>query len=541
MLGLIPVAVIAVFLTQHVSNYAGDIQSFVTTLWRFCKESAVRYLWPPPAKVCEHQQRREQMEAGLWEVRARTYRQSVQFMVHAAAFGVVGMIHDTYLNPSWNEMFSLFSMASVYVAHHSVCKEKLKLNAMNLRGIYILFYTSFFFFVLFKSSSKTVESGRAVIDQGFNSGSRMIMSVIFIDTLTAVPAQLLISVAEMLVHARHSQSSEETLLFAWMQIIMSAGIIIFSVVLEFWVTSHLTSLMDTESMVCSFRRMLRGVSDGDLMLSEDLRIAEDSDCLKHLLMTQSKFKGKDFERLLVEEEVDRFQEFIKQSMAEAHKPEEQRTKTPPCLRLSLRGVCDLRVGVDVWHVSMPGRKDGVRHLLALREDSEARRQAPDASGKTPEMNSPSSTCAGEGPEPSECSMSQKSSTSMLMSFPELVQMTLCVDTSTHWFDIEQAHLSFVRQPQSSDHSMPSLRRLVRATDWETVRAKLKAVEEGALEEIRLRLVDDAKRVMIANQVQVSTFKPPHGSSSIKLCLQFSELVFEENKCHREQNLAAINE
>lgn len=104
----------------------------------------------------------------MWEVRARTYRQSVQFMVHAAAFGVVGMIHDTSLNPSWNELFSLFSMASVYVAHHSVCKGKLKLNAMNLRGIYILFYTSFFFFVLFKSSSKTGESGResgrAVID-----------------------------------------------------------------------------------------------------------------------------------------------------------------------------------------------------------------------------------------------------------------------------------------------------------------------------------------------------------------------------------------
>lgn len=482
----------------------------------------------------------------MWEVRARTYRQSVQFMVHAAAFGVVGMIHDTSLNPSWNELFSLFSMASVYVAHHSVCKGKLKLNAMNLRGIYILFYTSFFFFVLFKSSSKTGESGResgrAVIDQGFNSGSRMIMSVIFIDTLTAVPAQLMISLAETLVHARHAQTSEETLLFAWMQIIMSAGIIIFSVVLEFWVTSHLTSLMDTESLVCSFRRMLRGVSDGDLMLSDDLRIAEDSDCLKHLLMTQSKFKGKDFERLLVEEEVERFQEFMKQSMAEAHKPEDQRTKTPPCLRISLRGASDLRVGVDVWHVSMPGRKDGVRHLLALREDSEARCQAPDASGQTPDMMSPSSTCVGEGPEPSECSMSQKSSTSMLMSFPELVQMTLCVDSSTHWFDIEQAHLSFVRQPQSSDHSMPSLRRLVRATDWETVRAKLKGVEDGALEEMRLRLVDDAKRVMIANQVQVSTFKPPHSeSSSIKLCLQFSDLVFDEHKCHRERNLTAINE
>ena len=40
----------------------------------------------------------------------------------------------TLRNPSWGEMFSLFSMASVYVAHHSVCKEILKLNAMNLRG-----------------------------------------------------------------------------------------------------------------------------------------------------------------------------------------------------------------------------------------------------------------------------------------------------------------------------------------------------------------------------------------------------------------------
>eukprot|EP00435_Cladocopium_sp_Y103_P035941 s2391_g9.t1 len=116
------------------------------------------------------------------------------------------------------------------------------------------------------------------------------------------------------------------------------------------------------------------------------------------------------------------------------------------------------------------------------------------------------------------------------------------------FDIEQAHLSFARQPQSSDHSMPSLRRLVRATDWETVRAKLKAVEVGAVEEMRLRLVDDAKRGMIANQVQVSTFKPPkHSGESIKLCLQFSDagliwdLVFDENKSHRERNLTAINE
>ena len=42
-------------------------------------------------------------------------------------------------------------------------------------------------------------------------------------------------------------------------------------------------------------------------------------------------------------------------------------------------------------------------------------------------------------------------------------MTLCVDCSTHWFDVEQAHLSFCRQSDSSNLSMPSLRSLVRPT------------------------------------------------------------------------------
>lgn len=39
---------------------------------------------------------------------------------------------------------------------------------------------------------------------------------------------------------------------------------------RFWVTSHITALMDTECMVMSFRRMLRGVSDGEVILTEEL-------------------------------------------------------------------------------------------------------------------------------------------------------------------------------------------------------------------------------------------------------------------------------
>ena len=46
-------------------------------------------------------------------------------------------------------------------------------------------------------------------------------------------------------------------------------------------------------------------------------------------------------------------------------------------------------------------------------------------------------------------------------------MTLLVDGGSHWLDVEQAHLRFVKQPSDPDAHMPSLRRLVRPTDWES--------------------------------------------------------------------------
>lgn len=385
------------------------------------------------------------------------------------------------------------------------------------------------------------ENGRAVITQGFNVCSRVLMSVIFMDTRTAIPAQLVLLVAETGVHAiQHTLS--ESVLFAWMQTLVSSSIIAFSCVLEFWVTSHISALLDTESMVSSFRRMLRGASDGEVLLTEDMTVCEDTDCLKHLLMTQGNFKGKNFERLLVPEQVGRFRDFLKQSTAEAEKPEDQRTKTPPCLRLTLRGASDIRVGVDLWHVLMP-RKDGMIHLLALREDSEAKATVPDAVNATShgiqKLQRHDDSFRGSSESSSQ---SQQSSTSLLQNFPELSEMTLCVDANTHWFDVEQAHLSFLRQPQSSDSSMPSLRRLVRPTDWETVRSKLKTLPESL--EMRLRLVDDSKKSMVA-QVQVSRYRPPGRSEEdgLKLCLQFTDIVRDGSKSpsRRERNLAAINE
>ena len=320
-------------------------------LKRICVESARRLspFAPHTSKLEEQEERKTQVEAALWDVRARIYKHSVRFMVHLVALALLGMLHSLYVNPSMPQLVQFIFMSCVYVSHHLVCTDKLQLNGTNLRRFYTLFYASFVLFVL---ANLGEDDRRASIIQGFNACSRMIMSVIFMDTLTAAPAQLALSLAETGVHAmRHPLP--DTILFAWMQTLVCFSIIGFSAVLEYWVTSHISVLLDTESMVSSFRRMLRGVSDGEVLLNEEMHVCEDADCLKHLLMTQGNFQGKHFERLLVPEEICRFQEFLKQSMAEERKPEEERTKTPPCLRISLRGASDIRVGVDLWHVLMP--------------------------------------------------------------------------------------------------------------------------------------------------------------------------------------------
>eukprot|EP00913_Durusdinium_trenchii_P032914 g30811.t1 len=334
------------------------------------------------------------------EVRARTYRHSIEFMIHQSAVAVFGMGFSMSLEPSFTQLVQVGFMLSVYLAHHCVCSGRLTLNAANLRTIYILFYSSFVFFVLANVWQKDDSGGRAITNQTFNAGSRMIMSVIFMDTLTALPMQ----------------DITETVGFAWVQALVCAGITIFSVVLEYWVTSHITSLLETETMLSSFRRMLRGVCDGEVLLGEDLKIKESwlrrKTSSLHVLGPR-----KDFQKFLDPEEATRFLDFLQQSERDAHQPEEQRTRTPPCLRISLRGASDIRVGVDLWHVPMRSTGSGTSHLIALREDSEAQQAI--SSEDQPDLQLPPHQ--GDPDAMSELSDSQKSSTSLLRSFPELME------------------------------------------------------------------------------------------------------------------------
>lgn len=72
-----------------------------------------------------------------------------------------------------------------------------------------------------------------------------------------------------------------------------------------------------------------------------------------------------------------------------------------------------QVGVDLWHLPLTGRS----HLLALREDFEARAAPP---AECPGVHIEANKWEDETTASESSFMSQKSSGSLLQSFPELV-------------------------------------------------------------------------------------------------------------------------
>ena len=351
-------------------------------------------------------------------------------------------------------------------------------------------------------------------------GGRFSVAMTLMDIKATIPAQLLFSLAELQAASHFDPGSFYGMVLVQMChpliIIATMGLI------EFSTRSRIAMLIDSESMVSSFRRMLRGVCDGELLLDEHLQILGNADCLTKLLMTHN-ISG-DFEQLLVDGDRARFRHFI----ADIHQNSAQ--ATPPCLRLSLE-LDEVRVAVDLFHVRVSPLLGEARHLLAFREDAESRlrQEARAARHEVPRMLDRSPRRARTTGSARSCASDVSA---LLQICHELQEMTLLVDTSTTMLDVEQAHLSFSRD--SAEDSMPSLRRIVQPTDWPGVRdllvdfsrsqSELPASERTVLRtKLRLR---EGRRCIAARRVEVSTY-----SSPLKLHMHLSRVRLETHSKH----------
>eukprot|EP00438_Fugacium_kawagutii_P033125 Skav217297 [mRNA] locus=scaffold1466:172896:182887:+ [translate_table: standard] len=415
----------------------------------------------------------ERLEAALWDARLKQYCTSCRACVHIAAMCILGQLLHLRWNQNAHSNLPIFSSMLAWVLHMAVSTNIVPLNRMTSRFLLLAMHVIMAIWLY----GHRGDCQNELILTGIIVSVRFAVATLFVDLQTCVPGQALLSVVETWKAWNVDPLSVYVTLVQ--QLTISAFIVFLAGIMEFNDRSRIALLTNSESMVLSFRRVLRGVCDGEVLLDSKLQISGKAGCLQTLLMTpNSDFSNRKFDELLVEDERERFQGFVSQQAVASS------ISAPPCLRVSLKHSGTFssstfsRVGVDLFHVPLMVGEE-TYHLLALKQDSDACsvEVRTGRGGWNPtDLNNVRSKTRTKSRTSSQSSTSHVSDRSLLHICSELDEMTLLVDGTTDLLDVEQAHLSFSRRPHSD--TMPNLRRLVQPTAWGSIHPQLLALAEG---------------------------------------------------------------
>ncbi|CAK9001165.1 Uncharacterized protein SCF082_LOCUS6813 [Durusdinium trenchii] len=426
----------------------------------------------------------ERVEEAMEKLRQRNYQSFSRCLSHLDFVIGFFFFYDATTKPGLDTISLFVACILAYSQHLMVGKNLVNLTPSRLKFFSYLLHLLTLLALLGTPWSES--AFKFSLMQSFVTAVRFCLALCFLDPWVSIPFQALYTAADLLISASFFQvSGSEWGALCWGKLFVLVESIAASVFVDLVFRAHIHAVLDSadaESLVGSFRRMLRGISDGEVLLDSQMKVAQESECLKHLILTDVSLKGRSFKNLLAEEE-HRFCEFIEASSKVDHG-----TSGPPlCLRVSLRGAAGIRVAADLYHVAIPGLF-GAKcpyHLLAFIEDTDSR-PAPDAQEDAlpavlvdPWSQSPRGLHQVLG-DAERSVRSGSTGGSCAPMCPELQDMFLLVDVASKHHDVEQVELNFQRQePQDSQdlasalHSgMPSLRKLVKPTDWETIRVRV---------------------------------------------------------------------
>ena len=244
-------------------------------------------------------------------------------------------------------------------------------------------------------------------------------------------------------------------------------------------------LIRMEKSRSAFRHLLKGVSDGDLLLDSNFNICGNASCLQRLLGTHEDFNGRNFLDLITEPGSVPFSKFLVAegggSSASAT-PGSKCPNMPQGVRVHLQG-SGCEVPVDVFHVVLPELygTSATHHLLAIMEHSEpcvrSVRSEPRqgaAPASLPEGKEGKEDVFTEsherGSEDMDAShMVQQFAEQLAQQFNVLSDLTLLVNANTELIDIEEAVMHFAHNDAVE---MTSLNGLVPPREWHGIKSKL---------------------------------------------------------------------
>eukprot|EP00439_Symbiodinium_sp_Y106_P055802 s1153_g7.t2 len=475
------------------------------------------------------------LQMALAESRKANFFQFARFGSFVGAGALCYFMYVINVNPRPSEWSCVLATLVMYIQFTAISTRMVELTIGRVQ-----FSCSCFYGVLILCYLELPFIEEAYIDsKPFDinlTACRFIMAAVALNTRFSLPWQVLLSLGQLWADFNGPSGVRHPFFCVFLQGVVLGLTILGSHTLETCVRSNIRAQFDcsdAESLMYSFRGMLRGICDGEALLDSNLRIHVVSDCLKHLLMTSTNLHGKSFQQLLDPEDLEKFRQFMEASASNIP-PNMSTPHMPPCLRVSLLGAASTRIAVDLFHVPISklyGSHDPY-HLIALKEDCESR--APPESRMTgPEFQ------VAQPPKMSRTDSdgSAATGTGLQGLFHELTEMSLLVDGSTPFCDVRQVILRFRHSPLSQ---IPSLRAMVLPTQWATVHGAvmqfMESQEEGSatqsskLPPMRCRMIDQSsKKYNIAHLAEIL----PHRGGG-KLWLRLGEL--EEGTGSREQFL-----
>ncbi|CAE7666997.1 unnamed protein product [Symbiodinium sp. CCMP2592] len=444
------------------------------------------------------------------------------------AGGMSYWIHTFYVHshPTLAEGSVFAAVSCTYVLFLATATRAVDLTAERVRACCSFFYCSMMVCFLAVPFARGLHLDINVMVVQLTS-CRFILSAVATDTKLSAPWQVLLTAGQLWADFMAPGGLNHPGFCVFLQLVALGLTIVLSWVLETGVRATLCAQFlhsDAESLMSSFRRMLRGVCDGEVLLDSNLRVHSVSDCLKHLLMTSANLHGKPFTQVFDPADLKRFKDFVTEGS-----PEDPPSKgsVPSSLRVSLVGAASTRVCVELYHVSISklyGSHDPY-HLIAWKEDAESREQPMQA---RQEVACPSTTLR-QLTRPAAAHEASPPCGALTELFSQMADVSLLVDTATMHYSTRQVNLRFPCRFYSPQTHPPHLRSMVLPTEWPTIQHELAryaqdqqetyAIQPRPLPALRCRTGQASSRYRVAQKVEISA----HRSTKVWIRLgNFSE-------------------
>lgn len=443
-------------------------------------------------------------------MRCENYFTAVRFTVHFAFMVTLGPLLHFPNNPNLSSALGVMMPATGWCVDMSFHKGFFRCTSRNVRAAITVNLIAVTLNTLFATPQSREELAALEIQQ---MAANLLTSMVSMDCLFTVP---FCGIAFIVALYKQAVSPFGLDLSATAIVEKAAGHLLVALAAVFMERSVRARILadlaseDSSRLLSSFRCVLKGVCEGEVLLDSTCKFVGRTECLEQLLgLAPEELTSRAFVDLLQDQDShQKFSQFMAASAAS-----DESASIPAglrALRVSFQTAHGSPCSVDLFHVLVPNlfQEDGqAQHLIVLKEDAESRirRVEPDGEPCNIIRDWHAGKVASEGPS---------SEGDALEVYEELQCMTFLVNPED-FGDIEEAHLKFQRQNSEPQVrlGMPTLRRFTVASEWSILRQKLQFYLQAVREQqapqsmllgpLHFRLPGESRSFLQARHVSLS--------------------------------------